>query len=182
MVHRELFDLVAAKEIASAVADTGDVHGAATLTPGGQHHRGAHVGEIAVQGRHVNDDGVGLDNGLTDELSGAILVRDIGEVLLQLARQDLNRLFAGDFPGLLTAHAVSHHANGQIGKLLYVDGIFVVFAIIAQESAFADIQRQGHGATSFTSSRPPKRERDRAAASYRQSGRPLLTWRLSYHD
>ena len=76
-------------------------------------------------------------------------VTDGAEVLLQLARHDLDGPLAGDFAGRLAAHAVGHQADRHVGELLDVDGIFVVLAIVPQQGAFADVQRQGHGATSF---------------------------------
>ena len=35
------------------------------------------------------------------------------------------------------------------GNGLDVDGVFVVLAVVAQQGALADVQRQGHGATSL---------------------------------
>ena len=76
------------------------------------------------------------------------LLTDGAEVLLQLARHDLDGPLAGHLAGRLAAHAVGHEADGHVGELLDVDGIFVVLAVVAQQGAFADVQRQGHGATS----------------------------------
>ena len=39
-----------------------------------------------------------------------------GEVLLQLARDDLDGALAGDLAGGLPAHAVGHEADGHVGE------------------------------------------------------------------
>ena len=67
-----------------------------------------------------------------------------GERLAQFARDDLDGSLAGDFAGLLAAHAVGDDAHGHFGELLDVDGVFVVLAVVAEQRALADVQRQGH--------------------------------------
>ena len=99
------------------------------------------------------------------------------DVLLQLARHDLDGPLAGHLAGGLAAHAVGHQADRHVGERLDVDGVFVVFPVVAQQGAFADIQRQGHGATSFwivlampSRTAPPRGERGRSGG--RPRGRP----------
>jgi hypothetical protein len=70
-------------------------------------------------------------------------------MLFEFARDDLDGPLAGDLAGGLAAHAVGDQADGHVGKLFHVDGIFVVFAIVAEQGAGADVQGQGHEATSF---------------------------------
>src|SRR5262249_9069559 len=100
-------------------------------------------------GRHGHDLLVGLDDGAADDVLGLLVADGAADVLLQLARHDLDGTLAGDLAGGLAAHAVGHQADGHVGEGLDVDGVFVVLPVVAQLGALTDVQRQGHGATSF---------------------------------
>src|SRR5204863_292216 len=58
----------------------------------------------------------------------------------------------------LTAHAVSHQTDGHVRERLDVDGVLIVFAVVAQQGTLADVQRQGHEPTSpFSQFAAPRR-------------------------
>src|SRR5262249_41941837 len=104
------------------------------------------------------------------DVLGLLVAHGEAEVLLQLARHDLDGPLAGHLPGGLAAHPVGHQADGHVGELLDVDGVFVVLAVVAQQRALADTQRQGHVATS---SFPGL---GRRAEAGREAPRPPPSW------
>ena len=136
--------LLVANQVAPAVADAGDEHLAA-LPPDGHHDRGAHVLHVFVEGTHRHDFFVRLHDGPANGRSSTpsrVEVR--GEVLAQFARDDLDGLAAGDLAGRLPAHAVGDDADGQVREHLDVDRVFVVLAVVAEQAALADVQRERH--------------------------------------
>ena len=147
VIDRQLFDLVIANEVGAAVAQTGDEKLRAAA-PQRHDDRRAHVLEVAVERAHGDDFIVGLNDGLLDDGAALVVIGAGGEVLTQLARHDLDGAFAGDLAGCLTAHAVRDDADRHIRILLGLDGVFVVFAIVPKQRAFADVERQGHEPTS----------------------------------
>ena len=62
-----------------------------------------------------------------------------------LVRGGFTMLFSGE-PDF---EVVGDNADGHVRKLFDLDGVLVVFTIVAQEGTFADVQGHGHRATSL---------------------------------
>src|SRR5262249_20159994 len=155
VIDGELFDLAVADQVGAAVADAGDVQLAA-LAPDRQHDGRAHVAQAAVELAHGDDLLVRLDHGAADDGLDLVGGAGPGQALAQLARHHLDGPLAGDLAGRLPAHAVRDDAHGQVGELLDLDGVFVVLAVVAQKGTLADVQRQGHKATSWIAACAPR--------------------------
>src|SRR2546421_13114701 len=110
MVHGELGDLAVADQVGPTVADPGDVE-FVPLAPQGHDDGGAHVLEVFVGGAEGHDLFVGEDDGPADGRLDRVVAGGTGQFLAQLPGDDLDRPFAGDLAGGLTAHAVGHNGD-----------------------------------------------------------------------
>ena len=99
-----------------------------------------HVFEIFVQRPLRYNLFVSLNNGLSNGGLDQIGTGSTRENLTKLAGHNLDRSLAGNFAGRLATHSVGDDANGQIGKLFDLDGVFVVFPVIAEQRALANIE------------------------------------------
>src|SRR5262249_7665828 len=147
VVDGELFDDVVTDKVGAAVAEAGDEELWAA-PPQSHHDRRTHVLEIAVQRAHGDDLFVRLDDGFLYDAGALLFVGSGREVLPELAGPPLDSAFAGDLAGRLPAHAVRHDRHGHVRVLLGFDSVFVVFTVVAEQSALADVECQGHKPTS----------------------------------
>ena len=132
MIAGEEFGTVAPNAIASGVANVG--HMGAAPPDQQKDNRGAHVGQLRLNGRCRDDFLVGLADRFAnrlDHLSGA-KVTDI--TLEKLTGNDLNGHLAGDLAAELPAHAIRHDIERDVGiELRDKITIFVMFTKIATD-------------------------------------------------
>lgn len=149
VINRQLLDFGAPDQVHATVSQSRHVHDRATLAPKRGNYRRSHALEFAIQGSHRHNLVVRLYDTTADDGFRLVAAFDRNvQILSQFARYDLNGALARYFSGCLTAHPVRDETDRQVGELFNVERIFVVLSIISQQCTFADVQRQGHWATS----------------------------------
>ena len=103
VIFRHLVDGMVANEVQAAIADVGDI--ACVAEEGEAGAGGAHAVKLRVLSGLLEDDAVGLREGGGERFAGR------GILLVEDTADDFDGKLTGDFPALVTAHAVGDHGE-----------------------------------------------------------------------